>query len=287
MSSPDAGGPDTNSPEANSGVSRDLLNALDAAAVSSSRKLAERGGSPAFRLVREIGPKLQPPLVQPLLIANGTDDGWLVLEQTAADRIRLRWLAADGLSSRVAAELHRGSGDTEVEAPAAVAVDRDGNVCLLDSASGSIRRFSHDGRWLETIVPLDADGNPPMGAQDLALDSQRHFWYPQPRLVQWSHRWSDSDDQRREPTATRSVCSTAPDSAAVADTSNNRLVESDQRRPGDCRERSTVEFPSRVRANHDGKSVVVLDRRAPACSVHNRQADGHYRHALRRRISRK
>ena len=255
------------SPDASGGVSRELLSALDAAAASSSRKLSESEAAPAFRLKREIGPKLQPPLVRPLLITGPADDGWLVLEQMAMDRFRLRWVAEDGMSSRTAAELSRGSGDNEVLEPAAMAIDAGGNVCLLDAAVGSVRRFSADGRWLETLVPLDFNNNSPAGAQDLAIDERGRSLIADTNsdLILWVapdgkiEKISDEGNDLFEP---RSVCPIAKDSALVADTNNNRLVQVWMNGASQAIADSgkLFEFPSRVRAIPGDNMVAVLDK---------------------------
>jgi sugar lactone lactonase YvrE len=255
MSSPDGG------------VPNDLLTALDAATASSSRKLAERGAGPAFRLVREIGPKLQLPLVRPLLVAGPAESGWLVLEQLAADRFRLRWVAEDGMSSRTAAELARGNGDNDVEQPAAIAVDAGGNICLLDAASGRVRRFSPDGRWLETIAPLDPEGNSPVGAQDIAFEGQgrlivadtnsdRVLWVAADGSVE---KISDEGADLFEP---RSVCAIDGESALVADTNNNCLAQvwTTGASQAIADSGGLLEFPSRVRLAAGGKWVAVLDK---------------------------
>lgn len=254
------------SADPNAGAGRELLSALDVAAVSSSRKLAERDGAPAFRLVREIGPKLQPPLVRPLLV-TGFEEGWLVLEHAGADQFRLRWVAEDGLSSRTIAELARGNADAELEEPAALAMDRNGQICVLDASDGRIRRFSQDGRWLETIAPQDPAGAVPAGARDLAADAggsllvadtnnDRVLWLAEGGTID---RISDEGIDLFEP---RSLCASDERAALVADTNNNRLVlvmvDGASRAIVDGSQQ--LEFPTRVRTSFDGKSLFVLDK---------------------------
>lgn len=245
--------------------SDDLLSALsDAAATSTKPRAAEGVPAMQFRLVREIGPKLQPPLARPLLVAYESAGDLLVLEHPA-ESFRLRRIAADYSASSIVMELGRGRGDSELEEPSALVADDQGNILILDAASGSVRRFSRDGRWLETLTPLDGEGNPASGARDVAIDVGNRVV-----LADTNHdrilRATDGTDEEiigadldlYEP---QSVCTGPDESLVIANTNNNVVVQIRQGNSKVIVEGSEhLEFPSRVRVTSDKRSLAVLDR---------------------------
>lgn len=250
-------------PEAND----DLLSALsDAAATSTKLRPAEAAPAMQFRLIREIGPKLQPPLSRPLLVACESAGDLLVLEHPA-DSFRLRRIAADYSASSVVMELARGRGDSELEEPSAFVADDHGNILILDSAGGSVRRFSRDGRWLETLTPLDGEGNPASGARDVAIDAAGRVVLVDTnhdRLLRASgdgvaEEIGSGELDLYEP---QSLCAGPDGSLIVANTNNNVVVQlTEAGQPRVIVEGSdTLEFPSRVRLGGDKQSLAVLDR---------------------------
>lgn len=248
-------------------ASDDLLSALsDAAATSTKSRPTDGATAMQFRLVREIGPKLQPPLSRPLLVACESTGDLLALEHLA-DTFRLRRIAADYSASSIVMELGRGRDDSELEEPSSLVADNAGNILILDAASGSVRRFSRDGRWLETFTLLDGEGNPASGARDVAIDGAGRAV-----LVDTNHdrilragrdgsaeEISSAELDLYEP---QSLCAGPDASLIVANTNNNAVVQVAQ----DNKSRIIVEgsehleFPSRVRTAGDTKSFAVLDR---------------------------
>ena len=246
--------------------SDDLLSALsDAAATSTKLRPAEGAPAMQFRLVRELGPKLQPPLSRPLLVACESTGDLLVLEHPA-ETFRMRRIAADYSASSVVMELARGRGDSELEEPSSLVTDGQSNILILDAASGSVRRFSRDGRWLETITPLDGEGNPATGARDVAIDGTGRVV-----LVDTNHdrilrtsgdgsaeEISGADLDLYEP---QSLCDGPEESLIVANTNNNVVVQIKGDKPRVVVEGSdNLEFPSRVRTTRDKKVLGILDR---------------------------
>ena len=143
--------------------------------------------------------------------------------------------------------------------------DAAGNVLILDAAGGTIRRFSRDGRWLETLSPADGEGNPPAGARDLALDTEGSVLVADTNRDRLLRIAPDggvqaiaADADLYEP---QSVCAGPGGMLLVADTNHSRIV---QLGGGPPRELvgadQALEFPSRVRLAASGQVVAVLDR---------------------------
>ena len=259
MSHPDTGDQD---------LSSDLLSALDEATASSSRRLADQKPAARYRFVRELGPRLQPPIAHPRLVACQPDGDLVVLEQPASDVFRLRRVGADGTTSSIIAQLSRGEGDSELEDPASLLIDDAGSLLILDATQGNIRRFSYDGRWLETIVPIDASSSLLSGPRDFALHGDGGFVVTDTnadRLLRVDGGGTLPIDAANldlyEP---RSVCNGPAGSLLVADTNNSRVIQlfSDARLRVLVSGKERLEFPSRVRVALDGAFFAVLDRGA-------------------------
>ncbi len=244
-----------------------------------SSKLSSSFGAattPRFKLIREIKPEAHSPLVRPLVLAVTPQNNLLVVDLPQPDRFRVRELSPEGACRTVIAELHKGPDDNQVLEPFSVAVDGEHNFYVLDAAAGALKKFSYDGRWLDSFFAAGPDGTPFANPRDFALDGSGGLYVADTnndRIVklrpngelEWildqfaAADGSDEPDSLYEP---MSVAVAPTGRIFVADTNQNRVLCFDgagkfQR---SIAGEGTVEFPSRVRCGGPDESVHVMDQ---------------------------
>jgi sugar lactone lactonase YvrE len=229
-----------------------------------------------FRLLRQIGEGLQPALTQPLGVAIDRSQRILVLDRPSPDRFRLSRFRAEGEAEGACAEFARAAADTDLLDPVGLIVDQDNALFIPDALAGCVKKFTPDGRWLETYRTPGPVGAPFNGPRDIDIDGQGNLYIadtnnnriikllPDGELGWIIDRFATTpgeqpNDELYEPGA---VCVGQGGIVAVADTNQNRILTFDSQ----CRLSAVLQgedlfdFPANLRFGRDGRTLYVADR---------------------------
>lgn len=235
-----------------------------------------QSSGPRFKLLGEVGRKSQPALTQPVTLCLDGPDRVLVIDRSEDDGFRLRSLSLQDDSGDVLAKLAKGEEDSQLMEATAVAVRGD-EIIILDAASGALKRFSRDGRWLATFASAGPGGDPLGGPRDVDVDDKGNLYIADTnndRVVNLDIEgelvWiidefpaADGDDEPDGLFEPGSVCCGPQGVVYVADSNQNRVIRFDANRQPTLviEEEGGFEFPSRVRLAPTGDDVFVSDRR--------------------------
>jgi sugar lactone lactonase YvrE len=210
-------------------------------------------------------------LTRPAAVAVDAAGQILVIDRPEPEAFRLLRFQADGSREDVVARLGRGRDDAELLDPAAVAVDAEGHVLILDAQTGSVRRFTADGRWLATLTAPEAAGPPLTNPRDLQVDAagclyiadtdnNRALKLSADGELLWQIERFTSEGDEQDLYEPSSVCVAADGTVYVADTNENRVVVFDrQARLKSVWNGDRFKFPACVRCSATGL-VYVGDR---------------------------
>lgn len=248
------------------------LSQLEQALTSSRSQLGY--AAPAFRLVREVGRKSEPPLVEPLTLAVSHDDRILVLDQISPTEYQVLRFNTDGDCEGVSARIPRDEREG-LKNPTSLSVNEAGEMFVTDGDLNAIVKFSSDGRWLEAYRSAGNDGGSFHNPRDLDLDGAGKFLVADSyndRVVLFStggnleRAWSEftnpltgeSEDSLYEPC---SVCAASDGTVYIVDANNQRVLAF---REGELISEwsgsGLFEFPSEVRLTPDEQILLIGDR---------------------------
>jgi len=217
-------------------------------------------------LVREIAA-----LKQPLGVTCIGDDV-LVLDRPDANRFRIQRHGAEGKAAGTLCEIAKGNSDGELMEPVSLVADAEGQLFIVDARDSCIKKFSAEGRWLDTYRSAGPTGKLFDNPLDVAVDEAGNLLIADAnnnRIVQlqgdgelgwilerFPASTGSEEDEFYEPC---SVCVGRGGIIRVADRNENRVLGFDATRKlvGAWNELS---FPSLVRIASDGTSVFVAER---------------------------
>lgn len=232
--------------------------------------------TPRFKVLREIKARADAPLVRPLVLAIDLDGGLLVVDRPDPARFRVRRLASAGTGCELDVDLPKGSGDNEILEPVSLAVDGERNLYVLDAAAGVLKKYSGDGRWLDSFFAAGPDETPFANPRDVAIDKSGGLYIADTdndRIVklrptgepEWIADEFPAVDGDGEPDGfyePASVSVASDGEILVADSNHNRVLGLD--RQGQFLRviagGEQLEFPSRVRLGGADGAVHVVDQ---------------------------
>jgi len=264
--------PPQNELSADNLLSEEELERLKESLSSSAQRDPLSLAVPRFKLVREIGPRTQPRLVHPFTVTLEAGGNILAIDHPCPECFRLCRFTPDGDGGTALAEFPKGGGDTELLDPTRFAVDIKSQVYILDSQAGAVKKFTLDGRWIDTFSTAGSSGTPLSDPSDLDIDSAGNIYLADTnndRVVQLLPNgevgWViDCFDRAQEPDdlyEPRSVRVAANGAVYVADSNNNRVVRfgPERRLAAILGNGKRFTFPTRVRLSADGSNVYVAD----------------------------
>jgi hypothetical protein len=244
-----------------------------------SSKLSSSFGAaatPRFKLVREIKPVASEPFVRPLVLAIDFEGGFLVIDMPDSGRFRVRRLMSAEAGWETIANLPKGTADNEILEPTSIALDSEHNSYILDAVAGVLKKFSYDGRWLDSFFAAGSDGAPFANPRDFAIDRSGGLYIADTendRIVklrpngesEWIAEEFPAPDGDGEPDGfyePASVSVASDGEIFVADTNHNRSLCLDRqgRFLRVIAGEGTLEFPSRIRLGGTDESVYVVDQ---------------------------
>ena len=245
--------------------------------LSSTSRLDSLGGTtPRFKLVREIGRSVEPPLANPVVLTLDQEGRIWTIERHEPENFRLRSIAPDGTEDRIHAGFRFGDGEPELQDPVSLVCDRQDGVYVLDAALAALKNFTTDGRWQETYASAGPHGAPFANPRDVAVDAEGNLYVADTyndRIVklhpngdlEWALDQFDpinvgeESDEFYEPS---SVCVAETGHVYVADSNQNRVVRLDVRgTPTAIVEGEDLfQFPTRVRVSPGVVGFFVADR---------------------------
>ena len=128
------------------------------------------------KLVRIVTFDIKPPLSRPVTLTLADDDRLYVLDRPQSDALRIVSIPASGGPAEVHVTLARGNADHELLDPVGLAVTQNGEFIIPDAEAGMIKRFSGDGRWLDTIDVAGDPGLPLDNPSDVDLDGDGNLF---------------------------------------------------------------------------------------------------------------
>lgn len=222
-----------------------------------------------YRFLFAIGRTAEDPgdLPEPFALCRLPGDDFYVLHAVdASGRTRLVKYHADGARAGVIGPFESGSGESALDAPAAIQADGQGNILVLDMGTSRLKKFSPEGRLLASWGgPGDGPGQMEM-PEGLAVDAPRHVLYiadtGNGRIQKWDAdgRFLSAFGELDEP---RGICLDAAGDLCVADSNDHRVLKIG----GDGRVRlafgeegrdpGQLYYPRIVRANPQGDIFVA------------------------------
>jgi len=196
---------------------------------------------PVFAVGR--GKEGTPELRMPFALAPLRGGEFLVLHFVEAGGPAEAWrCAADGRRASTIGPLPAGSEDGALDAPAALAVDPQGNLLVLDMGANCVRKFSPDGRPLARFGGAGTEHERLDGPQGLAADAAGSLYVADTgnnRVMKWNaegrFQWAlgldrldpdggmASGSEPGELDEPRGLCIGSEDAVYVADSNNHRI----------------------------------------------------------------
>jgi DNA-binding beta-propeller fold protein YncE len=245
--------------------------------LSSTSRLESSGGTlPRFKLIREIGRSVEPPLANPIVLTLDKEGCIWTIERHESESFRLRSVTPDGTEEQLHATFRLGDGEPELQDPVSLVCDRQEGVYVLDAALAVLKKFTADGRWQETYASAGPNGAPFANPRDIAVDAEGNLYVADTyndRILklrpngdlEWALDQFDPIDEGEEPDEfyePSSVCVADTGHVYVADSNQNRVVCLNTRgKPTAIVEGEDLfQFPTRVRVSPGFDGFFVADR---------------------------
>lgn len=226
-----------------------------------------------FRLIHEFGRKPEPSLSEPVTLAVDRHDRLVVLDRSGDVDFRAIRFSTECTAGETLAVIPRSAAEGLLN-PTGLALDGDSQMYIPDGETGTISKFSSDGRWLETISSAGADEGPFSNPCDVDLDAEGRLYVadsfndrivvlrPDGRCESIVSSFANpitgqTDDSLLEP---RSICIGPDGTLFVADTNQHRVLAFRDGRVTDLWHGADLfEFPSEIRLSRDGRVLYVAD----------------------------
>ncbi len=182
-----------------------------------------------YRSLFAIGRTAEGPgdLPQPFALCRLPGDDFYVLHAIdASGRTRLVRFSANGARAGEVGPFESGSGENALDAPAAIQVDAQGRILIVDMGTGRVKTFSPEGRRLATWGGAGSGPGELEMPEGLAIDTVRGVIHVSDtgnnRIQKWDTqgRFLSAIGGFDEP---RGICLDADGALYVADSNNHRI----------------------------------------------------------------